>query len=340
MPAVPLLRPAAALAPGLALAACGAGLAFALHALVPAVPALTAAVVLGLAAANLPGRLRSRRAVLSPGTGFAARTLLRAGIVLLGLKVVLGDLAALGVSGLAVVVALVGCAFAGTWWICRALKLPGDQPVLVAAGFSICGVSAIGAVAAARGSAERDTAVPAALVTLCGTLAIALMPVLGLLLDLPEEAVGYWTGASVHDVGQVVAAAQSAGGVALAAAVTVKLGRVILLAPVAALAGLAARRSGPAGASAGRRRSAPVPLFVLGFLAAIGLRALGLLPDPVLAGAAAVQEVLFAVALFGLGYAVRAAVFAGAGARSLAAAGAAWVLVLALGLGAAMLLIR
>ena len=330
---------------GLLAAAVAVALSHLLHALLPAVPVLTAAVVLGLLAANLPGIGRAAAGAWKPGLALAARRFLRIGIVLLGLKVSLVDIAGLGWTALGLITALVLLAFAGTYAICRAFRLPGDEPLLIAAGFSICGVSAIGAMAAVRRTRTEDTVVPIALVTLCGTLAIAALPLAGALLGLGPETFGVWAGASVHDVGQVVATAQTAGATALAAAVVVKLARVVLLAPMTAAAGVAARRASAreAGAAADGRpnsgRPPLVPLFVLGFLAMILVRTTGLVPPPVLEGAAVLQDLLFAAALFALGAGVRIRALFASGVRAVAAALAAWALVAGLGLAVALLLV-
>ncbi|KOG86582.1 membrane protein, partial [Streptomyces varsoviensis] len=108
-------------------------------------------------------------------------------------------------------------------------------------GYSICGASAIGAVSEVTGSDEEDVATSVALVTLCGTLAIAVLPLLHHPLGLDGTQFGRWVGASVHDVGQVVATAQTAGPAALGEAVLVKLMRVALLAPLVAAVALAVR---------------------------------------------------------------------------------------------------
>nr|WP_231706252.1 MULTISPECIES: putative sulfate exporter family transporter [unclassified Arthrobacter] len=325
--------------PGLIAAGTAVAAAYLISALVPAVPVLTAAVLLGLVAANLPGAAPKAAGTWKPGLALAARKFLRTGIVLLGLKVSLVDIAGLGWAALGLVVALVLAAFAGTYGICRLFRLPGEEPVLIAAGFSICGVSAIGAVAAVRRTRTEDTVVPIALVTLCGTLAIAALPLAGSLLHLAPEVFGTWAGASVHDVGQVVATAQTAGSAALAAAVVVKLARVVLLAPMTAAAGLLARRAGKAGKAGGDGRAGKqpplVPLFVLGFLALILVRTTGLLPAAALDAAAVLQELLFAAALFGLGAGVRVKALFASGIRAVAAALAAWAWVAGLGLAVA-----
>ncbi|MFJ7749556.1 YeiH family protein [Arthrobacter sp. NPDC097144] len=326
--------------PGLLVAAAAVIPAYLLHLVLPGLPVLTAAVILGLLAANLPGISSAVSGPLKPGLSLAARKLMRLGIVLLGLKVSLVDIAGLGWGALLLIVALVGAAFAGTYAVCRAFRLPGEEPLLIASGFSICGVSAIGAMAAARRVRQEDTVVPIALVTLCGTLAIGVLPLLGSLLSLPGETFGIWAGASVHDVGQVVATAQTAGTAALAAAVVVKLARVVLLAPMTAAAGVMGRRQAAAAGGNGATGKRPplVPLFVAGFLALILVRTTGVLPAGVLEAAALVQEILFAAALFALGAAVRFRALFASGVRALSAALVSWFLIGALGLGLALLL--
>ncbi|MDK1358865.1 putative sulfate exporter family transporter [Arthrobacter sp. zg-Y1219] len=335
----PLQRTATAVLPGLVTAAAAVLPAYLLHWLFPWLPVLTTAVVLGLLAANLPGISPAVAGPLKPGLSLAARRLMRAGIVLLGLKVSLVDIAGLGWTALLLIAALVGAAFAGTYLVCRAFRLPGQEPLLIASGFSICGVSAIGAMAAARRVRHEDTVVPIALVTLCGTLAIGVLPLLGSLLDLPAETLGIWAGASVHDVGQVVATAQTAGTAALAAAVVVKLARVVLLAPLAAAAGLLGRRSARGEQTPGKLPPL-VPLFVAGFLALIVVRTTGVLPESVLSAAAVVQEVFFAAALFALGAGVRFRALFVSGFRALAAALVSWFLIGGLGLALALTLSR
>ncbi|MFI6844136.1 putative sulfate exporter family transporter [Kitasatospora sp. NBC_00085] len=328
-----LLPPLGGDAPGLLLAALGVAAALGVHQAVPAVPKLTAAVVLGIAAAHLPGLRPVVRGVARPGLSTAGRRLMRLGIVLLGLKLSLDDVLGLGWATVAMVLAVVAATFAGTWWLGRRLGLPGDQPLLVATGYSICGASAIGAVSQAAGSEEEDVAASVALVTLCGTLAIAVLPLLQQPLGLGEAEFGRWVGASVHDVGQVVATAQTGGAGALREAVLVKLMRVVLLAPLVAGVAVAVRRArkGPEGtegtAAAAGKRPPIVPLFVAGFLVMIALRSTGVLPDRALTLAGDAQELLLAAALFGLGSAVHLPTLMRTGGRIALLGLGSWVMV-------------
>ncbi|MFF0201476.1 YeiH family protein [Streptomyces sp. NPDC005017] len=329
--------------PGLLLAASGLALAVAVHRLLPAVPMLTAAVVLGVLAAHLPVLRGTVRGSGRPGLSCAGRRLMRAGIVLLGLQLGLDDVAGLGWATVVMTVVVVMATLAGTWWLARRLGLPGDQPLLIAAGYAICGASAIGAVGEARGSDERDAATSVALVTLCGTLAIAVLPLLHGPLGLDDAEFGRWVGASVHDVGQVVATAQTAGDAALGQAVLVKLMRVALLAPLVAAVALSARRRGRAAGGPdgpGRKRAPLVPLFVVGFLAAVALRSTGLLPGEVLEGAHTGQELLLAAALFGLGSAVDLPSLARTGARTALLGLCAWLVVAGVSYAGVLLVTR
>ncbi|WP_280696842.1 putative sulfate exporter family transporter [Kitasatospora sp. GP82] len=315
----------------MALAALGVAAAWAVHQLVPAIPRLTAAVVLGVAAAHVPGLRALVRGAARPGLSLAGRRLMRAGIVLLGLKLSIGDVLGLGWATVAMVLAVVTATFFGTLWLGRKLGLRGDQPLLIATGYSICGASAIGAVSQVAESDEEDVATSVALVTLCGTLAIAVLPLLQHPLGLAGAEFGRWVGASVHDVGQVVATAQTGGADALREAVLVKLMRVVLLAPLTAGVALAiVRRRGSAARAEGRavgKRPPLVPLFVLGFLAMIVLRSVVDVPTAVLTLAQNGQELLLAAALFGLGSAVHLPTLARTGGRVAALGLASWAVV-------------
>ena len=296
---------------------------------------MTAAVALGLLAANLPGPAVWIAGRARPGLDFAGKHLMRGGIILLGLKVSIMDILGLGWLAMVLITGVVLLSFGGTYLLVRLFRLPPETALLVATGFSICGASAIGAMAAVRRIRHVETVLPVALVTLCGTLAIGLLPLLMHPLQLSPLAFGAWTGASVHDVGQVVATAQTAGTAALGIAVVVKLTRVLLLAPVVAVAGLHHRAN-----SAPDQQARPpvIPLFVIGFVAMVALRSTGWLSAGWLEAGAGLQDVLLGAALFGLGSAVRIRTLLHTGARALLAALTSWLLIALLGLAAALVI--
>ena len=329
---------------GVAAAGLAALVAWGVHTLVPAIPLLSMAVVLGIIVGQLPMLRPALSGPLKPGLSLAAKRLMRLGVVLLGLQLSLIDIRDLGWLTITTTVLIVLLTFFGTLWLGRLVGLPGHQPLLIATGFSVCGASAIGAMSGVVKAKDEETATPVALVTLCGTLAIGVLPLLWHPLGLTNLQFGHWVGAGVHDVGQVVATAQIAGSAALAVAVVVKLTRVLMLAPlVAGVAVYEHRRTmlpvtagaaadSPAGATS--RRPPVLPLFVAGFLAMVLVRTFLPLPAAVFDAAQLLQTALLAMALFGLGTAVRLSELVRTGGRALGVGLVSWLLIAALALAA------
>jgi uncharacterized integral membrane protein (TIGR00698 family) len=291
------------LLPGICFSGAAAGLAFAVHALLGTVSVVVLALVLGMIVGTARPAAPRAFELARPGASWTAQHLLRLGVVLLGLQLAIGQVLGLGWRGLTVVVVTVCATFAGTLAVGRALRLPRMTTLLVATGFSICGAAAISAMKGTVDPDERhdkDAAAALALVTIFGSLAIVVLPSLASSLGLGDHRSGLWIGSSVQEVAQVVAAAGAVSPAALAVATVAKLARVTLLAPLVTVAGLRARTQR---AHEGRRAT-PVPLFVAGFLAAVVVRSLGVLPTAVLSFAATVVNVLFAAALFAMGTAV------------------------------------
>jgi uncharacterized integral membrane protein (TIGR00698 family) len=289
---------------GVLVTGLGAGGAAAMHAMLPQVGLLTWAVALGVATANAGLLPRS----VEGGTRLVTHKALRAGIVLLGLSLSAGSVIGLGLPMIVVVVTTSTSTLLATFWLGRRLGLARPRSLLIATGFAICGASAIAAMEETSEADEEDVTVAIAMVTVFGTVAMVAMPLLQAPLGLSATAYGAWAGASVQEVGQVVAAAGPAGQSAVAIAVVVKLTRVLLLAPVVALAGVRRRRC--VGATepveAGRRLPPLVPVFVAGFLLAVTIRSTGVVPQVLLGPAATLQNLVLAAALFGMGTAVRA----------------------------------
>ncbi|ALO68501.1 hypothetical protein AS189_11285 [Arthrobacter alpinus] len=325
------------LGPGLAAALAAVAVSLLVHALVPMLPAMTVAVVLGIAAVNVPGSSAWCQGPWRAGLNFAGKHLMRVGIVFLGLKLSMADIMDLGWTSVALVVAVVLLSFAGTYALGKLFRLESETSLLIATGFSICGASAIGAMAAVKGTKHEDTVLPVALVTLCGTLAIGVLPLLMHPLGLSPLQFGQWVGAGVHDVGQVVATAQTAGSVALSAAVVIKLTRVVLLAPIVGVAGTMERRRHKNLASTGKFPPV-IPLFVVGFLLLAALRSTGWLPEMVIEGGALAQDIALGAALFGLGSSVQVRELLQTGLRATIMAMCAWVLIASLALGAVHLM--
>lgn len=269
-----------------------AGAALAVSQAVPLLGPLLVAMAMGVVVANTP-RLGS---AVTRDAATWNRRMLRAGVVLLGLKISVSDLVGLGGGGIVVVVLTVTTTFALTEVAGWALKVPRPLATLIAAGFAICGAAAIAALGSSIRAKAQDVALAVALVTIFGTAMIAIVPALAQPFGLTDEQSAVWAGASIHEVAQVIAAASLIPGEAamLAVAITVKLGRVTLLAPTHAVATrLCQEELGG--------RATVVPLFLVGFAACVALRSSGVLSATMLDAASALTTVLLSAAMFGLG---------------------------------------
>ena len=308
--------------PGLGLAALGGAAALGVHVLVPALSPTLVGITLGIAVSGVVAE------TARPGLRIASRQVLRLGVALLGLQLLLPEIVALGWPMLVVVAGVVLLGIAGTLALGRFLGVPAERALLVACGFSICGAAAVAAVEGVRESKDEDVATAVSLVVVFGSVVMLALPLGAVALGFSPTAAGAWSGASIHEVGQVVVAGGLAGGAALQVAVAVKLGRVLMLAPVLAVISLRSRRTASA-------RPPLVPGFVLAFVVCAGVRTFLPVPGSVLDVAGVVQAGSLAAAMFALGCGLDVAALRRTGAPVLALAVGATVLVALLGLPAA-----
>src|SRR5215212_8554589 len=227
------------------------------------------AIVLGLILRNtlpLP-------ASLNPGLKFATTTILRAGIVLVGIRLSVFDVVKLGIAGLPVVLAAITTGLLFVTWFNKKLGLPPRLGTLIAAGTSICGVTAIVSVAPAIEADEREVAYAVANVVAFGLFGMLFYPYLAHAVLGSPETIGLFLGTAVHDTSQVVGAALTYkqvynDDVVLRVATVTKLTRNIFLAVVIPILTWMHVRSTQA-ANPGRpiaNWKTLVPLFVVGFV--------------------------------------------------------------------------
>jgi uncharacterized integral membrane protein (TIGR00698 family) len=285
--------------PGLALTAAIAGAAYALRQ-IPAVAVFSPmilAIVIGLVFHNLVGTPAAARS----GIAVALRRILRLAVALLGLQLTAQQLAAVGGTGLAIIIATLVATFLATKAVGRLLEVDGRLAELIAAGTSVCGASAVIATNAVSRGTEEDIAYAVACVTLFGTLSMFLYPPLASLLGLNMQAYGLWAGASIHEIAQVVAAAFQHGTEAGQFGTVAKLGRVLLLAPLVLVLGLAAGRRRKESDGMGTGASAPAPWFVAGFVGLVAVNSFGLVPEDAKAVTTPATTFLLTIALAALG---------------------------------------
>ncbi len=219
---------------------------------------------------------------LTPGLKFATTTILRAGIVLVGIRLSLFDVVRLGIAGLPVVLGAIVTGLLFVTWFNRRLGLPPRLGILIAAGTSICGVTAIVSTAPAIEADEREVAYAVANVVAFGLIGMLLYPYLAHAILNTSETIGLFLGTAIHDTSQVVGAALTYkqmydDDVVLRVATVTKLTRNIFLAVVIPVLTWMYRRSqariGAGGV--GAVTTSIVPGFVVGFLLMALVRTVG-----------------------------------------------------------------
>jgi uncharacterized integral membrane protein (TIGR00698 family) len=248
------------------------------------VSAVMLAILLGLitsAVVPLPQALK-------PGLSFAVKKVLRLGIILLGIRLTIFDVFRLGIYGIPIVVVCIAGALFFTTRINKWLRLPERLGALIAAGTSICGVSAIVATGPAIEAEDEEVAYAVAVITIFGLLATLVYPYLAHTIFAGNALkVGLFLGTSIHDTSQVVGAAKVYADVfsaplALDTATVTKLVRNVFMVAVIpfmaySYARRAARRTPAEGSFSAKKTDffGLLPLFVLGFLGMALFRSVG-----------------------------------------------------------------
>ena len=272
---------------------------------------LTLAIVAGMVLGNtIPARFLEK---LHPGLLFSQQKLLRFGIVLYGLRLTLHDVFRLGPRAFALDVTVIGCVLVAGFWIgMRVFGLDPDTALLVSAGSGICGAAAVLATDRVIESESHKASIAVATVVVFGTAAMFIYPLLYPLTGFTERQFGIYTGATVHEVAQVVAAGRAVSQATSDTAVVTKMLRVLLLAPVLLLIGRM-RRSQKSESSG----KISFPWFVLWFGAVIALQSL--YPPPAVVRSTLIEfdTILLAAAMFALGVGTRWNQLSRAGTRPL-----------------------
>ena len=203
--------------------------------------------------------------------------------------------------GFAIIVATLLATFAFTTWLGRAMGVDRKLTQFIAAGTSICGASAVIATNTVTKGHDEDVAYAVACVTILGQSRCLPYPVLPGVLHLDPQAFGLWTGASIHEIAQVVAASFQDGQSSGEYGTMAKLSRVMLLAPMVIGLGLLAARRKSGHGTAGAAGKAPMPWFLVGFIALVALNSLVVVPPEAKAVIIPVTTFLLSVSLAAMG---------------------------------------
>ncbi|MED0676568.1 YeiH family protein [Aneurinibacillus thermoaerophilus] len=251
------------------------------------------------------------------GITFSSKKLLRWGIILLGMRLNLSDIIASGPKVFTIAAADIAFALLVVYWLTRLFNVDRKLGMLTACGTAICGAAAVAAVAPQVKADEKETAVGVAIIAVLGTLFTLAYTLLYPVLGLTEKGFGVFSGATLHEIAHVIAAAAPGGQAAMDIAIIVKLTRVALLVPVAILIGWWFQRHAAkqAGQNGDKRTSLQIPWFILGFLLMSGVNTLGIIPENVAAQIVTAAYLLIAMAMAGLGLNIEASAFKKMGAR-------------------------
>lgn len=308
--------------------------------------ALTLAIVLGMLVGNT---IYPRIAVASgAGVTFTKQNLLRLGIILYGLRLTFQDIARVGISGVVIDAAVLSSTFCLAWFLgTKVFKLDQKTAMLIGAGSSICGAAAVmAAEPVIKGKAEQVT-VAVSTVVVFGTVAIFLYPALYHLntqlhwLNVSPTAYGIFTGSTVHEVAQVVAAAHSISEDAANTAVIAKMVRVMMLAPFLIILSAYLSRSKAASHDnhladqmiSNKPGKIVVPWFALIFVVVAGINSLAFLPHAVVSVAIDVDTVILAMAMAALGLTTHVSAIRKAGVKPLLLAAVLFVWLIVGGIG-------
>ena len=294
-------------------------------------PLTLMALLIGLALNFLSADVR-----LTPGLAFASRSLLRWGIVLVGVRITFGQILALGPVALACVIVTVAATIGVGILAARRLGFDVAFGTLAGGAVAICGASAAMALATTLG--ERRVGQAQLTLVLVGisamsATAMVVYPIIAHALALGDLRAGFMLGASIHDVAQALGAGYSYSDAAGQIAAIVKLTRVAMLAPVLAIVAMFLPRGD------GVARGAVLPWFVVGFFVLAGINSFGLIPAVAATVAQQTATGLLAAAVTATAIRSPLGQLLEAGPRPLAVILIATFAALLLSLGAALLVI-
>lgn len=264
-----------------------------------------------------------------PGIRLAQRPILRWAVAGLGFRLSIQELLSLGGSALLVVTVSTFVALVFGWWIAERLRLDHKLGLLLGVGGAICGASAIVAADTVVRSDKHESAVAVGTITLLGTLGIVLYPPIGLGFGLSDPVYGLWTGASLHETAQVVAAGFGVSAEATRIATVAKLARITLLAPVVFYLAWTMRRHHEA---TGRAHVSIVPWFLLMFVVFAGVNSLGILSPEALKTIHRVDLWFLCLGMAGVGLQIGVRDLATVGWRPIAAGSLQWLVLAVLAL--------
>ena len=289
---------------------------------------LIIAILLGIIVKNTIGVPQ----VFRPGITFSLKRILRLAIILLGLRLSLPQILAVGPIGLVIVLVTLVSTFIFTCWFGKQIGVDPKLTKLIAAGTSICGASAIVATNGVVESKDKDVAYAVATVTIFGTLSMLLYPLLYNFLQITSQQFGIWCGVSIHETAQVIAAAFQGGETSGELATVSKLSRVMFLAPVVLILGFLSPASKDP-SKENNSKKLPIPWFVFGFIALMLLNSVNVFPDGLKKSVTEFNHLLLTISMAGMGLKTSIIEIRQSGIKPLYLGAVSWLFISALSFG-------
>lgn len=209
------------------------------------------------------------------GIGFISNKFLRLGIILLGFKLNLIDLAHAGVKTILVAIVVVSGVIFLTYNIARKMGVNKQLAILTASGTGICGAAAVMGISPQIKVSEdqekkkrNDEVLAVAIVAILGTLFTLIEISIKPLLHMTPSQFGVMAGGSLHEIAHAIATGGAGGSVSLDTAIITKLSRVLLLAPAALVIGIWYQHSEKKSSGDNTKQKLPIPWFMAGFILA------------------------------------------------------------------------
>jgi uncharacterized integral membrane protein (TIGR00698 family) len=314
---------------GIAICVCIAAVAVVCGAFVPLVGAPLFAIAIGVLIANaVPAMVQQKSLRISELSKLA----LKVGIVLLGASLNLADIVHTGLGSLPLLAVTMTAGLVCALWLGRSMGIDWRMRCLIGIGTTICGGSAIAALAPVIRAKAEDIAYSVTVVFFFNMVAVFTFPALGHLLGLSDYGFGTWAGTAVNDTSAVVAAGFAFSQDAGTTATIVKLTRTTLIIPLVLGFGLALpfldKENANPSQSLGKRVYAAVPTFIILFVLAAAANTAGAMGSHAMQVQTAGRLVMV-VALAAVGLQGHWRAFVGAGSKPLVLGLVTWFVVAA-----------
>ncbi len=250
-------------------------------------------------------RLFGVRGQAIAGIDFSSKKLLRVGIILMGLRLNLSQIADAGFSmilidAIVIIFTLITIIYLGKWF-----GIESHLATLIAVGTAVCGAAAIVAVAPLIKGKKEYTALAVACIAILGTIGAIGYIFIYPFLPIDNQAYGLLVGSTLHELAHVIAASVPGGNVSSETAILAKLGRVALLIPVAiVMEYLFNKNNNRDETEKATKRKLPIPWFIVGFLVMSCINTLGFIPDAIINILLIISVYCLSMAMAGLGLSI------------------------------------